>query len=209
LTYYHFPDKADVIMQFSSGRVYQVEKHRVCPWWLGYFLASSIRKIWQDPAAILEPHVRSGMTVFEPGPGMGFFTRELARRVGPSGRVIAADIQPRMLGALARQLRKAGLERRVETRLVSPASTETADLNGAVDFILAFAVLHEMPSAEAFFRQAAELLKPGARLLLVEPAEHVKVDRFEAQLILARGAGLRDVGRPAIRCSRAALLEKP
>ncbi len=62
---------------------------RVCPWWLGYFLASPIRRLWQNPAQILRPYVREGMTVLEPGPGMVFFTLELARLVGPfrqSGR---------------------------------------------------------------------------------------------------------------------------
>jgi len=57
---------------------------RVCPWWLGYFLASPVRR-WlmrEDPAQILAPYVREGMTVLEPGPGMGFFTLELAMRVG-------------------------------------------------------------------------------------------------------------------------------
>ncbi len=64
---------------------------RVCPWWLGWLLASPVRKLFHDPARIVAPHVQEGMTVLEPGPGMGFFTLELARRVGPAGRVIAVD----------------------------------------------------------------------------------------------------------------------
>src|SRR6185503_21182636 len=52
--------------------------------------------IMQDPAAIVAPYVHAGMTVLEPGPGMGFFTLELARLVGPAGRVIAVDVEPRM-----------------------------------------------------------------------------------------------------------------
>jgi predicted methyltransferase len=59
---------------------------RVCPWWIGYLLLSPLRRLGQDPAKILAPYVREGMTVFEPGAGMGYFTLELARRVGPSGR---------------------------------------------------------------------------------------------------------------------------
>ena len=74
---------------------------RVCPWWLGYVLASPLRRWLQDPAAIVAPYVREGMTVLEPGPGMGFFTLELARRVGPKGRVIAVDVQPRMIAGLS------------------------------------------------------------------------------------------------------------
>jgi len=64
------------------------EHHSVCPWWMGYLLACPLRRLWQDPANIVAPYVREGMTVLEPGPGMGFFTLELARRVGASGRVV-------------------------------------------------------------------------------------------------------------------------
>ena len=75
----------------------------VCPWWLGYFLVSPIRRWMQNPDELIAPYVTPGMTVLEPGPGMGFFTLPLARRVG-SGRVIAVDIQPKMLNALRRKL---------------------------------------------------------------------------------------------------------
>lgn len=67
--------------------------NRVCPWWLGYFLASPLRR-WieiRDPEAFLRPYVKPGMTVFEPGPGMGFFTLPMANLVGPSGHIVAAD----------------------------------------------------------------------------------------------------------------------
>jgi ubiquinone/menaquinone biosynthesis C-methylase UbiE len=57
------------------------------------------------------------MTVLEPGPGMGFFTLELARRVGDAGRVVAVDIQPKMLSVLQRRAAKTGLQNRIETRL--------------------------------------------------------------------------------------------
>ena len=77
--------------------------HRVCPWWLGYFLLSPFRRLGQNPENILAPFVQDGMTVLEPGPGMGFFTLELSRKVGASGRVVAVDIQPRMLDRLKRR----------------------------------------------------------------------------------------------------------
>jgi len=69
--------------------------HTVCPWWLGYVLASPLRRLFLDPVKLLSPYVQAGMTVLEPGPGMGFFTLELARLVGPAGRVVAVDIQPK------------------------------------------------------------------------------------------------------------------
>lgn len=46
---------------------------------------------------ILSPNLREAMTVLEPGPGMGFFTLPLARMVGPTRRVMAVDLQPKMI----------------------------------------------------------------------------------------------------------------
>jgi SAM-dependent methyltransferase len=83
-----------------------------------------------------------------------------------------------------------------------------SDLRGTVDFILAFAVLHEMPSPGPFFAEAAAVSKPSARLLLVEPAGHVKDEEFEAELRDAAQAGFLVLERPQIRSSQAALLQK-
>ena len=101
--------------------------HRVCPWWLGYFLVSPLRRLWQSPRRILSPHVSAGMTVIEPGCGMGFFTLELARLVGPRGKVIAIDLQSRMLAGLRRRAARAGLAERIEGRLVENASLGIED----------------------------------------------------------------------------------
>ncbi len=180
--------------------------HVVCPWWLGYFLLNPLRRLRQDPAAILAPHVRPGMTVLEPGPGMGFFTLELARRVGESGRVIVVDIQERMLAALRRRAARAGLTGRVETRLARGAALGIDDLAGAVDCILAFAVVHELPDQAAFFAQVARTLKPSGRLLISEPRLHVSQSHFDATVRAAQAAGLREEGRPAIAASRSVLL---
>ncbi len=181
---------------------------RVCPWWIGYLIASPIRRLVQDPHRILSPCVKPGMTVVEPGPGMGFFTIELARLVGPAGRVVAVDIQPRMLASLRRRAARAGVADRIETRVVQPGSLGLDDLAGAADFVLAFAMVHEFRDDIGFFRQAAAALKPGGRLLLVEPAGHVHERRFAAQLEAAAAAGLSVVERPSYWHSIGALLVK-
>ncbi|HUI57565.1 MAG TPA: class I SAM-dependent methyltransferase [Bryobacteraceae bacterium] len=182
--------------------------HRVCPWWLGYLLASPFRRVWYNPTAILGGHVRAGMTVFEPGPGMGFFTLELARLVGASGRVVAVDVQSKMLNALQRRLARAGLLERVDARLARPDSMGLNGLDGAVDFALVFAVVHELPSADAFFSETSQALKPGATLLLAEPSGHVTAPEFDAELACAARTGLAAVEYPSIRRSRSALLRK-
>jgi len=84
---------------------------------------------------------------------MGFFTLELARRVGPKGRVFAVDVQPRMIASLKRRLKRAGLSERVEVRLASPESMGLEDVAGDVDLVVAFAVVHEFPDASRFFAE--------------------------------------------------------
>jgi ubiquinone/menaquinone biosynthesis C-methylase UbiE len=136
----------------------------VCPWWLGYFLASPVRRLLRgDP--LLQNYVRPGMTVLEPGPGMGYFTAPLARLVGGEGRIIAVDVQPQMIAGLRRRLAKAGLAERVEARLAPKESMALEDLAGRVDFTLAYAVVHEFPSAERFFAEVGlnRRAPPGSR----------------------------------------------
>jgi len=162
---------------------------RVCPVWLGYFLANPVRKLLESPQKILGPHVQEGMTVLEPGCAMGFFTLPLARMVGPSGKVVAIDLQERMLAGLEKRLRKAGLGGRVETRLCDKQSLGIDDLKGRVDFAAALHLVHEVPDKEGFFRELWQALKPGANLLMIEPRGHVSAAELERTCALAREAG--------------------
>ena len=181
---------------------------RVCPWWLGYLLTCPVRRFFEDPSKILSPYIHPGMTVLEPGPGMGFFTLALAQSVGDTGLVVAVDIQLKMLAALERRAAKAGLRGRIETRLVRPGSMEIPDLAGKVDFALVFAVVHEMPNEKSFFGELSASLKPGGTVLLVEPAGHVKTAKFEQELAAAGAAGLVPIDRPRLNRNHAALLRK-
>lgn len=184
------------------------KKKRVCPWWLGYFLASPLRRWFQDPVATVQPYVHPGMTVLEPGPGMGFFTLELARQVGDKGRVVAVDVQPRMLAGLKRRSAKAGLLPRIDARLATKDSLGLDDLRGKVDFTLAMAVVHETPGPGWFFKQLAGAMKPGGVVLLAEPSGHVKDDEFQAELEAAAAAGFAIVETPTMRHLHAAVLKK-
>src|SRR5579885_2261863 len=104
--------------------------HGVCPWWIGYLLACPIRRYSQDPREILSPYVREGMTVLEPGPGMGFFTIPLAEMVGPSGKVIAVDLQPKMISSLKRRAARKNLLGRIDARLTSAETMGLQDVEG-------------------------------------------------------------------------------
>ncbi len=183
-------------------------REHICPVWIGHLLASPIRRLMHDPRAICGRNVREGMTVFEPGCAMGFFTLELARLVGSSGRVVAVDVQPGMLERLRRRARRAGLDDRIEARLATRDDMGVLDLEGKVDFALAFYMVHELRDQAAFFELCRKLLAPGRALLVSEPKGHVREDAFARMLDLASGAGLEIAERPRLALSRSAVLVK-
>ncbi len=183
--------------------------HRICPWWIGYLLASPLRRWVQDPNKIVGPYVSGGMTVLEPGPGMGFFTLELARCVGPSGRVLAIDVQPKMLEELVKRATKAGLADRIDARLPKGERLGIDEHAGKVDFALAFAMVHEVPNPQMLFADIQKALRPEGKLLFVEPAGHVRAQAFEANLGHAGEAGLVLESRPRFWRSHGAVLKRP
>jgi len=172
----------------------------VCPWWLGYALVCPLRRWLADPRPLLAPHVAEGALVLEPGCGMGFYTLDLARLVGPGGRVVAIDLQRKMLDGLARRAARAGLAARIETRLAGAESLGADDLAGQVDVAFVLQMLHEVPDQAAFLAEVKRALKPGGRLVLVEPRGHVSREDFERSLACARALGFAD--GPAPRASR-------
>jgi ubiquinone/menaquinone biosynthesis C-methylase UbiE len=182
---------------------------RVCPFVCGYLLLNPLRRLGQNPGAILGPFVREGMSVLDVGPAMGYFTLPLAERVGTAGRVYGVDVQERMLAALMRRAAKRGLGGRIEARLARPDALGLDDLAGRIDFALAYAVLHEVPDVARLLSEARSALKPGAVLLAGEPKLHVSKRAFGATLEAARGAGFEIQAGPPIRFSRSAVLRKP
>jgi ubiquinone/menaquinone biosynthesis C-methylase UbiE len=163
-------------------------KH-LCPPLLGYLLLTPLRRLVEDPKKMLGPYIREGMMVLEPGPGMGYFTLPLARMVGPTGRVIALDIQTKMLSVLKKRATKAGLSDRIELRQIEPASMGIEDLSGKVDFAVAIHMVHELADQDAFFKSVFEALKPGGKLFFAEPKGHVSPNRFSQSVDIAKRAG--------------------
>ena len=172
-------------------------------------LASPVRRwLGQDPLKIVSPYIREGMTVLEPGPGMGFFTIPMARLVGSSGRVIAVDVQPKMIQVLKRRAADANVRDRIDARVTTAETMGIGDLSGKVDFTLAFAMVHEFPDAATFFREVSRASKSNARLLLSEPRGHVDEGAFSAELAAAAAAGFSVASQPAIARSLSSLLVK-
>jgi len=176
----------------------------ICPRWVGYLLVCPIRRWFQDPEKILSSYITQGMTVLDIGPAMGFFTIPAARMVGKSGKVIAVDVQEKMLKALVKRAEKAGVAERIIAKLIGPDSIGVSE---PVDLCLLFNVVHEVPDAAALFSQIKAILKSTGKVLLVEPAGwHVSEEQFHDTLALASSAGLKVIAKPEIRRSWSAVL---
>ena len=181
---------------------------KVCPYWVGYLLLSPLRRLLQDPDRILDGLVAPGMTVLDVGSAMGYFSLPLARRVAPGGRAICVDLQERMLRALERRARKAGVWDLIEARPCTERSLGLADLEGKVDFALAFAMVHEVPDPGRLFEELHRALKPASLLLMAEPKGHVGEGDFRRSVSAAEERGFVAAGKPRIFRSRSVLLRR-
>lgn len=177
---------------------------RVCPARLAGSLDSRIRRWLQNPSQILAPWVHDGMKVLDVGCGPGFFTVEMARLVGPTGAVVAADLQDEMLERLAQKV--------ADTELADRIVRVRCDRNrinapGPFDFVLAFFVVHEIPNKAAFFRQVRDALGDDGVCLVVEPKLfHVSRKAFERTVTTAATSGFAVSDGPRLRFCWSAVL---
>jgi ubiquinone/menaquinone biosynthesis C-methylase UbiE len=183
--------------------------YKICPTWVGYLLLSPLRKVLENPDKILGSFVREGMTILELGCGMGYFTLPMARMVGSRGRVIAVDIQPKMLSALRRRAQKAGLFERIDLRQAESGSVGVEDLSGKVAFAVALHMVHEVFDRASFFMGIWNALTPNGGFLIIEPKGHVSQSQLEQTLSVAEKAGFKMQKSINRLGGRGALLIKP
>jgi len=179
------------------------KKHRVCPVEHAGVLDFFFRKWIHDPKKILQPFIKEGMTALDLGCGPGFFTMEMARLVGDTGKVIAADLQEGMLAIVGKKIQNSGLVDRVKLHLCLPEGTGLLE---KCDFILVFYMLHEVPEQAGFLRELQGLLKPQGRVLLAEPGFHVSRSEFQGSIDNMKQAGFEVGPGPRILFSRTVVL---
>jgi ubiquinone/menaquinone biosynthesis C-methylase UbiE len=173
--------------------VHEKRTERVCPPSELKKLNSPLRRLVHSPRRLLAPHVGPGDTALDLGCGGGFFTVELARLVGPEGRVIAVDLQPEMLDFTREKVAKKGLLDRVTLHRCREDDLGLAGVEA--DFALAFYLVHEVPDRRAFLAQLAGLLKSGGRFMMIEPRHHASPEVLDEITGEAEQVGL-SVERP-------------
>ncbi len=155
----HSPDG---IGKFYLGReIAHVMGHQAADW-----LERPEREAEEHTEELLkELKIKHGDTVADIGAGTGYFTRRLARLVGPKGKVLAVDIQPEMLELLTNKLAGLGITN------VAPVlgSVTNPNLAGAsIDLALMVDVYHEFDFPFEMMEAISHSLKPGGRVVLVE-----------------------------------------
>ena len=117
--------------------------------------------------------IKPGQVIADIGAGTGYYTRRLAGKAGPAGRVLAEDIQPEMLDLLTNRLAASGITN------VTPILGETMDPKlppRGVDLVLMVDVYHEFEFPLEMMTAICRSLKPGGRVAFVEfRAEDAKV----------------------------------
>jgi predicted methyltransferase len=185
----------------AKGRLFQPQD-------LG-LLESPDRDQWQKPEQIMDAlGVAEGSVVAELGAAGGWFTLQLARRVGPNGVVYAEDIQPAMLEAIGRRMRNESLAN-VKTVLGMPNDPR---LPIGIDAVLISDAFQEMDEPSdptlivTLLKNAAQSLKPQGRLGVVDwtpgdggpgPAAEHRVNP-DVVIAKARAAGLELLVREEI-----------
>jgi len=181
---------------------------RVCPVWVGYLLASPVRKLFENPKKILRKYIKEGITVLDLGSAMGFFSIPAAHMVGPNGKVICIDVQEKMIEKLKKRAQRAGVIDRIETIVCDENSLKLAECKNKIDFAFAFAVVHETSNVEAFFSETYDALKSNTKFLVAEPKGHVSDEDFKKTVAIAEQKGFKVIGRPKEGRNHVVLLEK-
>ena len=120
----------------------------------------------EEPDVALDAlKLAAGSIVADVGAGSGYMTVKMAKRVGPTGKVYANDIQPQMLSMLKQRLDR---EKLANVELVLGAFDDPKLPATALDLILMVDVYHEFSQPQQMLRHMRESLKPGGRLVLLE-----------------------------------------
>jgi len=145
----------------------------------------------QPEKALDALNLKPGMMVGDIGAGTGFYSIRIAKRIGPTGRVYANDIQRQMLQRLSK---KAALQKvsNIETVLGTESNPKLPA--GQLDLVILVDVYHEFSQPQRMLERIRESLKPDGRLVLLEyrkedpsvpirPEHKMSVNEVKAEVI--------------------------
>ncbi|GAB6157217.1 class I SAM-dependent methyltransferase [Desulfotomaculum varum] len=124
------------------------------------------RKELIPPEKVLQLlQVREGEMILDVGCGIGYLTLPAARKVGPGGFVYGLDIQEAMLVEALARSRQLALKN-IAWVLTAPDYFSLP--NASVDCVTMVMVAHEVPNLAAMLKECRRVMRPGARIGIVE-----------------------------------------
>ena len=109
--------------------------------------------------------ITAGKNVADIGAGSGWFTVRAARRVGPTGAVIAEDINPVAIESIGKRVGKENLS---NVRTVLGLADDPRLPAGSVDAVLMLKVYHEIAHPVAFVQALKPALRAGAKVGIID-----------------------------------------
>ncbi len=179
-----------------------------CPVWLRWCVELDNPFAKNNRAAVIIDHLglQPGMTVLDFGCGPGRLTVPAAQRVGPGGRVMAADLQA---GMLARAKAKALAANLSNIEFVQAGAGEGKLGRGRFDRALLVTVLGEIPDRPGALKEIFDALKPGGVLSVTETLFDPHYQGRQTVTKLAGAAGFRERRYFGNRLAFTVHLEKP
>lgn len=158
----------------------------------------------QNPQKVLAGRIKEGMVVLEVGCGPGFFTPEVARMVGKTGKVIAADLQDGMLQKLNKKIKGTAVEGRIK---LHKCEIDKIGITEKVDLVLAFSMMHEVVDKKRFLIEIKSILNPDGRVYIIETMIHPPKRDFYDTIAKADEAEFEIVEKPRLFWSRVVILK--
>jgi ubiquinone/menaquinone biosynthesis C-methylase UbiE len=109
--------------------------------------------------------LKPGMVVADIGAGSGYYSSRIAKRVGPTGRVYATDIQQGMIDILDRRITAEGL---TNITTVLGGMDDPRLPPASIDLAIMVDVYHELQQPQLFLQRLKGTFKPNGRLVLLE-----------------------------------------
>ena len=121
---------------------------------------------------VAELNIEPGSRVLDIGAGSGILAFELAREVGPEGKVFATDVDPEMIEILHARASRGG-HTNVRPVMVSPVGVDPFYKQHEFDVIIAFQLILYLPDLTAYFGELRGSLDREKGRLIIGREKHV------------------------------------
>jgi SAM-dependent methyltransferase len=174
----------------------------------GWHASIPLMRAWFAPATDLMldlARLEVGKSVLDIAAGDCDQSMAAAKRVGPSGLVLAIDIADELLEIGAQSAREAGFQN-IQTRVMDGGNLDLPD--ASFDAVICRFALMYLPDPAAALRGMKRVLKPGGRVSVVVYGENGSPEFSCARSEVRRHLGLPETQSDAHSLGETALLER-